>query len=627
MYLKRRFFIAVMLIVTMFFTTSMAFAASAVSAFDGKNYTHGSQFDNSIVIDGIDVSAYQEEIDWTKVKTQGIDFAIVKVGGTFFSKNYEINNLEEQNAIYSDSMFKKHIEGAKQAGLMVGVYYFSQAVTESESIEEAQWVLEKIKGYDLELPVFMDYEYERFSNYRIDSLSKDVRTANAKAFFKTIEDAGYNAGFYSNVNFLENEIDGEYISNNYFTWVARYNPVCDYVNGYNAWQYTDNGKVVGILKGKTTVDCNFWYLNNNPVETCEKSIVNCEIQLTEDCLKYDPQVCHKPGVTVTYQGNTLTEGVDYKVDYIKNNLPGNAYAYVQGIGEYRDYALKCFAIETEKPEPVKLTAPSVKAMNVESSGKPKLTWNAVNGAEKYEIYRAMTKTGTYQYMYSTSGTSYTNTSAKAETTYYYKVRAVSTKTEFVNSDFSSVVTRTCDLAQPTIKVTSVASSGKPRVTWTPVTGADKYYIYRATSKGGTYTKMYTTTGTAYTNTSAKPENTYYYKVRAISTDNSGANSAYSAVKNRTCDLARPTVTISRSSSGKPKLSWKAVSGADKYYIYRATSKNGTYKKVYTVSSKGRSYTNTSATKGRTYYYKVRAISTKTSYANSAYSSIKYIKSR
>ena len=263
-----------------------------------------------------------------------------------------------------------------------------------------------------------------------------------------------------------------------------------------------------------------------------------------------------------------------------------------------------------------LRIPSVTGSNRASDGKPSLKWDAVDGAAKYYIYRATSKTGTYKYLYATTKTSYNNTSAVAGKTYYYKVVAVDAAGN--KSDYSAVVSRTCDLARPEVKATIKAASGKPYLTWAAVDGADKYEVYRATSKNGTYTKMYTTTNTYYTNTSAKVGTTYYYKVKAVMNGNSYATSAYSPVKYITCDCARPVVSITSNSAGKPKLSWDAVSGATKYEIWRATSKDGEYTKAYTTTKT--SYTNTGAVSGTTYYYKVRALGSST-YATSAFSSV------
>jgi len=268
-----------------------------------------------------------------------------------------------------------------------------------------------------------------------------------------------------------------------------------------------------------------------------------------------------------------------------------------------------------------LARPTVNASNSPSSGKVKLTWDAVSGADKYEIYRSGYKDGTYKKMYTTTNTSYVNTSATPEYLYYYKVKAISTKTSAANSANSAIVSRRCDLARPKVSTSNVASTGKVRLTWDKVSGADKYDVYRATSKNGTYKKLSTTTGTSFTNTSAVAENIYYYRVQAISTRSSGANSAKSEIVSRRCDLARPEVSVARLSSGGIKVSWKAVNGADKYEVYRATSKNGTYSKYVTTTKT--SYTNTAVKSGKTYYYKVKAISTKSSYANSAYSTVVY----
>ena len=136
--------------------------------------------------------------------------------------------------------------------------------------------------------------------------------------------------------------------------------------------------------------------------------------------------------------------------------------------------------------------------------------------------------------------------------------------------------------------------------------------------------MYTTENTSYTNTSAYVGYTYYYKVKAICEKTSYGNSAFSEIKTITCDCARPAVSISLSSAGKPRLKWSAVTGASKYEIYRATSKYGTYTKVYTTTNT--SYTNTGAKAGTTYYYKVKAICGRSSYGNSAYSYIDSIRS-
>ncbi len=280
---------------------------------------------------------------------------------------------------------------------------------------------------------------------------------------------------------------------------------------------------------------------------------------------------------------------------------------------------------TPKKPAVKLSAPVVTASNASSSGKVNLTWDKVKGAKSYEVYRATSKNGTYSKMSTTTSTTYTNTSAKAGTTYYYKVKAVSSKSGYANSAFSAVVSRTCDCAAPVVNITTVSYTGKIKLTWSKVDGAKSYAVYRATSKNGTYTKLGTTTSTSYTNTSAKAGSTYYYKVMGLCSKTSYGNSAFSAVKSMTCDCARPMVKATALSGHKVKLTWAKVDGAKSYEVYRATSKNGTYTKVGTTTSA--SYTNNSLKAGSTYYYKVKAVCRKTSYGNSAYSTIVSVKAR
>ena len=267
----------------------------------------------------------------------------------------------------------------------------------------------------------------------------------------------------------------------------------------------------------------------------------------------------------------------------------------------------------------KPAAPVVKATNVASTGKIKLSWDKVSGAAKYQVYRSTKKNSGFTLLSTTTSTSLVNSknTTPGKTYYYYVVAVTESNTK---SGKSNVVSRTCDLARPEIKASNVASSGKVKLTWSKVSGAVKYEVWRAASKNGTYKLMKTTTGTSYINTKATAGKTYYYKVKAIASK-SAANSALSEVKSRTCDLAQPSISIT-TSSGKPKVSWKKVDGATKYEVYRATSKSGTYSKVKTTTSLN--WKDTAAKKGKTYYYKVVAVC-KTTAGNSAYSAVKSIK--
>ena len=266
---------------------------------------------------------------------------------------------------------------------------------------------------------------------------------------------------------------------------------------------------------------------------------------------------------------------------------------------------------------------TAKAEYIASTGKPYLKWTPVDGAAKYEVYRSTTKDGTYSFLGSTVKLNYTDSAANAGTTYYYKIKA-----GIVNgakSASSAAVAVTCRCARPVVKPSYVGTSGKPYIYWSAVDGAGKYYVYRSTSKNGTYEYIGYTAKTNYTDNKAVAGTTYYYKVKAISSVKSIANSALSTPVTITCRCAKPVVKITLTQKGDPKLTWNAVTGASQYEIYRATSKNGSYTKMFTTSNL--SYTNTSAKAGTTYYYKVKAISKVKSVANSAFSTVVSIKAK
>ena len=257
-----------------------------------------------------------------------------------------------------------------------------------------------------------------------------------------------------------------------------------------------------------------------------------------------------------------------------------------------------------------LPAPTVTGGN-DAQGRPTLTWNAVSGAAKYEVYRARSKDGDYIKYSTVTGTSYTNTSYIEDgNTYYYKVRALDANG--TAGAWSSIVSVTYRAASTgTLSAPAVTggkdSQGRPTLKWNAVTGAAKYEVYRARSKDGDYIKYSTVTGTSYTNTSyIENGNTYYYKVRALKSD--GTAGAWSSIVSVTYKqtLSAPAVTGGNDAQGRPTLKWNAVSGAAKYEVYRARSKDGTYTKYSTTT--GTAYTNSSyLTSGATYYYKVRAL--------------------
>ena len=336
----------------------------------------------------------------------------------------------------------------------------------------------------------------------------------------------------------------------------------------------------------------------------------------------------------TLKWNAVSGAAKYEVyrarsksgDYIKySTVTGTSYTNTSYIENGNTYYYKVRALDANGTAGAwgsivsvtykqTLPAPTVTGGN-DAQGRPTLKWNAVSGAAKYEVYRARSKDGDYIKYSTVTGTSYTNTSyIENGNTYYYKVRAL--KSDGTAGAWSSIVSVTYRAASTgTLSAPAVTggndSQGRPTLKWKAVTGAAKYEVYRARSKDGDYIKYSTVTGTSYTNTSyIENGNTYYYKVRALKSDGTaGAWSSIVSVTYRaasTGTLPAPTVTGGNDAQGRPTLTWKAVTGAAKYEVYRARSKDGDYIKYSTVT--GTSYTNTSYIEnGNAYYYKVRAL--------------------
>ena len=211
----------------------------------GAKYNFAS--DGSLVVGsgtmGIDVSKWNGTIDWNAVKNSGVNYVIIRVGYRGSS----------QGALIEDPKFKTNIKGATAAGIKVGVYFFTQAVDEVEAVQEASMVLDRISGYKISYPVFLDVEG---SGGRGDAIDSATRTAVCKAFCNTIKNAGYTPGIYANKTWLSSKMDAGALSG-YKIWLAQYAKTPTYTGRYDLWQYRSDGKVSGI-SGK--VDLNISYL-------------------------------------------------------------------------------------------------------------------------------------------------------------------------------------------------------------------------------------------------------------------------------------------------------------------------------------------------------------------------------
>lgn len=194
---------------------------------------------------GIDVSRFQGDIDWKAVAEDGVEFAFIRVA----NRGYGTGKLVE------DEKFKANIEGAMAAGIHVGAYIYSQAVTDEEVLEEADLVMDKLAAYGVKCPIVFDVEKTADSSGRMNQLSVEERTNLTLLFCQTVEAAGYKPIIYHNMEMSALMLDIETLEQ-YDKWFAYYNDDMYYPYEYKIWQYSDKGSVNGI---GTDVDLNICF--------------------------------------------------------------------------------------------------------------------------------------------------------------------------------------------------------------------------------------------------------------------------------------------------------------------------------------------------------------------------------
>lgn len=379
---------------------------------------HSSRFDGQKRTYGIDVSYYQRNIDWNRVKAAGIDYAIIRVG---------YRGWGSAGTLVTDENFYTYLKGAKAAGLKVGVYFFTQAITTEEAREEAKYVLSRLDGESLDMPVYFDTENsDNPAEGRADNagLTKSSRTKICRAFCDTINDAGYTAGIYASKYWLTYEIDGDALGDDYPIWLAHYTRQTDYSGEYGMWQFTGSGSVDGI---SVAVDCNVLYGD--------------------------------------YSGGG-------------SGMP----------------------ITLSKPQGLSFS---------NNGGKSKLTWNAVDNAQSYEVCTYDSETGKYNVKATVNSTSWETDSPDSSA---YCVRAVAKQgSDTIYSEYSDTVY----LSNTIVKNISASLSGNTiALTWDSVPNANGYAVFRSTD-GSNYTQLDMTISNRYNDTAAQPGNKYYYKVQAL----------------------------------------------------------------------------------------------------------------
>lgn len=194
---------------------------------------------------GVDVSFHQGVIDWGKVAADGIDFAMIRLG----YRGYQTGLLN------LDSQYLNNVSGALANDLDVGVYFFSQAITEDEARQEASFVLDYIKAHNITYPVVFDMEDVHETDHRAINLTSDQRTKIANAFCDVIANAGYIPMVYGNGPWLTSQYELEPLQK-YDIWLAQYASAPSFVYDFAMWQYTSGGSVAGINK---SVDLNLCF--------------------------------------------------------------------------------------------------------------------------------------------------------------------------------------------------------------------------------------------------------------------------------------------------------------------------------------------------------------------------------
>lgn len=300
------------------------------------------------------------------------------------------------------------------------------------------------------------------------------------------------------------------------------------------------------------------------------------------------------GKTTSYTNTSLTCGKTY---YYKIR----AYRNVSGKRIYSKYT----EVVSASPYLSKPSTPSASR----SSYKILIKWKAVSGAKGYKVWRATEPEGEFKLVKTitkSSTRSFYDSSVVPGTTYYYKITATRSGSQ---SDFSNVRSYTSALSKPSSPKAASASYNSVKVTWGGVTGASGYIVWRSDSLSGIYQEIARTSGKSYVDSGLNIGQTYYYKISAYRTAGglTGSGSMSSAASAAPVLSTASSLAVKKNSDTSLKVSWKSVSGADGYYVYRAASSGGTYSLVATLGSGDETvYIDENRTVNRYYYYKVRA---------------------
>ena len=578
---------------TMLVTPITASAFTGSSNFMDKTYTHQDRFVSSGIQQGIDVSYHNGTLDWSTIKAAGVDFAILRAA---------YRGYGTEGTLVRDAKFAEYMQGAMSQGIPVGAYIYSQAITTAEAVQEANYILNIVRGYSLDLPIVFDYEFAGVKTGRLDSawssgkLNKSKMTDIALAFCDTIKNAGYDAMVYANKTFLSKNLDHEVIENaGYDVWLAHYTTNTNYTGDYKIWQYTSSGKIPGIAN--KVFDCNFMYSGTISMSLKISNIPN---QIYKG---YDVS----PSVTVTNGGTVLTEGTDYTVSYQNNSGIGTATVNVFGAGIYDGYInlTKTFNIVPDTVQNMQISKAGTNTVD--------LSWSPVSGADGYTVQ--ILKNGKWVSVGNFVGTSAQISGLLPGSVNYAHIAAYASsngKTYIGNYNTSVKIETTVGAINPRV---SAYANNFVTLTWDKQTAANGYEVFKydVSSKKYVLYKNITNPNTNTCKVTGLASNKKYdFKVRAYQIDDSEKTYApFGAVVSQYTSISKPKLNSAKSTSKKKiKASWSKVGGASGYQVmwstYKDFSKNY---KTKSVKSKYLSKTVTAAQSKKTYYVRVRAYKT------------------
>lgn len=557
--------------------------------------THQNRFSGVSKVYGIDVSYYQGNIDWKKVKNSGVEFVIIRVG---------YRGYGSAGTLVEDPKFKTYLDGATKAGLKVGVYFYTQAITTAEAKAEAKFVLDRIKGYSLQMPVYYDIESVDYDTGRLDSagLSKAQKTALCTAFCDTIIKSGYSAGVYANYTWLNYYIDGAGLGKKYPIWLAHYTSNTNYDQRMDMWQYSGSGTVSGI---SAYTDVNVWYSGKLPLYVSDLiSVAN-----TSTSNKFAWNGAPDATGYEVYQGTSPSDPHKKKIGDTKNTYFTNsnkstgtmykymvrAYSDASGKRVYGDYS----DVFTTCTLPANISKISASARGTSVT----ISWDKVSKATDYIVEHYVN--GAWKQVGTTSSLSYKVNGITQNGVNKFRVKARRNYSGvYYNGGYTYVNAEVTDIPSAVTGVRSTSNTSTSNtITWNASKKAEGYEIYQWIGTNDSYKLIGTTTSTKFTNSKKSSGTMYRYKVRAFNTvDGQRIEGAYSS-ELTTCTLpANVSFSLCSTDVDSITLNWNKVSKATGYQVEMYT--NGTWKTLSTLS--GTSYTASDLSQKTAYRFRVRA---------------------